>query len=101
MAPIMGDASAAPLINALVKLTESLQLQERKILGVEGRTTNTAASAPAPGASIGGDDLPAGLQDPRTMTQEQLEALLTAAAIFDGSATRPPIPLPPGHGGGA
>jgi hypothetical protein len=100
---LLGDEGGlSSLLNSIIKLTESLQTQERKALGIDDRARRVEVSGPGGGAIRVGDAgaaLRSDAPDLSKLPTEELTALLTAANILDGARGRPPIPLPPGHSG--
>lgn len=94
-----GRDSISGQISALVKLSESIQQQERKALGLEPGPSRGSRKPGDVAGEVGrpGDAATAApsLPDLSTMATEQLEALYQAAVVLEGTQGRPPILLPP------
>lgn len=87
-------------IAALVRLSESIQQQERRALGMEGPAARFRPTAEGPGnVPRQGDGAAAAdaMPDLSSMDTEQLETLYQAAVVLEGQRERPPILLPPGR----
>jgi hypothetical protein len=81
-------------LQALIKLSESIQQQERRALGVEERAKRVELSGPG-GAPIQTEQmLP--VVDLTKLSTADMEALYQAALIVEGGRERPPVPSPPG-----
>jgi hypothetical protein len=99
----LGDESLVSHLQLLVKLSESIQTQERKALGMEGLPIRGPEAlgmtkVPEEVAQLAADaaaKLPA--PDLSTLSTEDLQTLYDAALVLEGQKERPPIPVPPGR----
>lgn len=80
-------------LQALIKMAESIQNQERRALGVDDRAKRVELSGPG-GAPIQAEYTP--VLDLTRLSTEQMQLLFDAAQLMEGGRERPPIPLPPG-----